>query len=66
MPSEDKVQANIRLTPTAKKVLVELSDIYGIAQGDVVEVLLRVEAARLGLRGHEKSLLKHQRMPAMG
>jgi hypothetical protein len=58
MASEDKIQVNIRLTPTAKRILVKLSDVYGVAQGDVLEILLRLEAARLRLPGHEQSVLR--------
>ncbi len=59
MATESKDQVNIRLTPTAKKILSQLSDVYGTAQGDVVELLLRIEAARLKLKGHERSPLRH-------
>ena len=58
MATESKDQVNVRLTETAKKILVQLADVYGTAQGDVIEMLLRVEAARLGLKGHEQSVLK--------
>ncbi len=58
MASEEKQQINVRLTPTAKRVLRMLTDVYGTAQGDVIEMLLRVEAARLKLKGHENSPLR--------
>jgi hypothetical protein len=51
--SERKLQTNVRLTPQARKILMILSDVYGVAQGDVLEILLRIEAARLQLKGFE-------------
>lgn len=65
MAREEKLQTNIRLTPTARKAMVQLSDIMGIAQGDVVELLLRAEAARLGLPGHRGYLRQGQTWPAL-
>lgn len=52
--SEEKVQTNIRLTPTARKLLVRIASFWGVAQGDVIEILLRAEAARLGFAGFKK------------
>jgi hypothetical protein len=45
--SNTKVQVNLRLSPTAKKILAELSLKSGISQADVVEMLLK-QAKRQG------------------
>jgi hypothetical protein len=49
MPTEEKQQTNIRLTPSARAYLQAISELWGIAQGDVVEILLKAEAARIGI-----------------
>ena len=55
MAIDKKAQVNIRLTPTGRAILTQLSGVYGVSQGDVIEILLRMEAARLRLPGHEGS-----------
>lgn len=52
---DKKAQVNVRLTPVARRILTQLSEVYGVSQGDVLEILLRMEAARLRLPGHEGS-----------
>ena len=56
MAMESKDQTNIRLTATAKQIMNDLTNVYGVAQGDVIEILLRCEAARLALPGYSKTL----------
>jgi hypothetical protein len=55
---ERKVQTNVRLTPQARKILARVAGLYGVAQGDVLEILLRLEAARLRLEGFDTSHIK--------
>jgi hypothetical protein len=49
MSSERKEQVNSRLTPTARTLLVRIADVWGVGQGDVIEMLLRAEGARIGI-----------------
>lgn len=58
MATERKIQTNVRLTPQARKILERIAGIYGVAQGDVLEILLRMEASRLRLDGFEHSRIK--------
>jgi hypothetical protein len=62
--AERKIQTNVRLTPQARKILSRVADIYGVAQGDVLEILLRLEASRLRLDGFEDSKIRP--VPASG
>ena len=47
MPPKEPV--NFRLSKLARDLLKRLSDLDGISQGDVIEVLVRAEIARRGL-----------------
>lgn len=44
-----KKQVNIRLSRTGRDLLAKIADRYGITHGNVIEMLLRSEAARLGI-----------------
>lgn len=44
-----KDQVNMRLTPTARRILAWLTEKWEMSQGDAIEVLLRSEDARIGL-----------------
>lgn len=63
MAMETKQQTNIRLTPTARRIMNDLTNVYGVSQGDVIEMLLRSEAARLALPGHRQSPLRTSGLP---
>lgn len=39
-----KHQVNIRLTPEAQEILKRLAGVFGISQGDLIELLLRQQA----------------------
>lgn len=55
-----KIQTNMRLTPLCRALLVQLAEVYGTAQSDIVEILSRAEAARLNLSvdGQKQTALK--------
>ena len=53
-----KIQTNIRLTEEARFILERVAELYGVAQGDAIEILLRLEASRLRLEGFESSNLR--------
>lgn len=38
---EPRIQTNLRLTQHARNVLSHLSEVYGLSQADIVELLLR-------------------------
>lgn len=46
---ERKQQINVRLTPTARALLARIASTLGITHGNVIEMLIRAEASRLGL-----------------
>lgn len=44
-----KKQVNMRLSRTGRDLLAKIADRYGITHGNVIEMLLRAEAARIGV-----------------
>lgn len=43
------VQTNVRLSPTARRLLQHLAQMFGITQRDVIEVALRQYAQSVGV-----------------
>jgi hypothetical protein len=44
-----KVQTNVRLTELGRTLLDKLTDLYGVSQADVIEMLIRDRARNEGL-----------------